>query len=125
MLLARHLLLYPAPHMTTPDFPSPPPLNVLSVNARRREILKPVYHPRIRNDALDTLAKIRRRKGSKLQAQRQAGEPCLRAVLAERGDIYAARVVAHSINWCKFRCTIISCTLFIVLSSRFVSVALV
>jgi hypothetical protein len=32
---------------------------------------------------------------------------------------------AHSINWCKFLCTIMSCTLFMVLSSRFVSVALV
>ena len=32
---------------------------------------------------------------------------------------------AHSINWCKFLCTIMSCTLFMVLSSRLVSVALV
>ena len=32
---------------------------------------------------------------------------------------------AHSINWCKFLCTIMSCTLFMVLSSKLVSVALV
>lgn len=34
-------------------------------------------------------------------------------------------VEAYSMSWCKLRCTIISCTLFIVLSSRLVSVALV
>ena len=37
----------------------------------------------------------------------------------------SGKVVAHSMSWCRFRCTIISCTLFIVLSRRLVSVALV
>lgn len=32
---------------------------------------------------------------------------------------------SHSINWCRLRCTIMSCTLCMVLSRRLVSVALV
>ena len=51
-----------------------------------------------------------------LNAERSEG--CI-AMLSRR------RVVAHSINECRFRCTIMSCTLFIVLSSKLVSVAFV